>query len=183
MNTIVVKRDQAYLYGRPEPIPQGQSQFSQIKFEFSDEWDGLRKIVQFDQGGKTTPYNVSMSDDLCFCPSELVFGWVNIRVKGYPGDADSPVIATANEILLPVSMGFQSGGTPPVPPTPDLYQQLIKEFKKLSGGTGITGWGDLKNKPFETIGDNLGVTPDQALYAKVPIAESLTNSEIEELLK
>lgn len=130
MNTIVVKRDQAYLYGRPEPIPQGQSQFSQIKFEFSDEWDGLRKIVQFDQGGKTPPYNVSMSNDLCFCPSELVFGWVNIRVKGYPEDTDSPVIATANEILLPVSRGFQSGGTPPVPPTPDLYQKLLEEFKK-----------------------------------------------------
>lgn len=48
---------------------------------------------------------------------------------------------------------------------------------------GATEWSELLNKPFETIGDNLGVTPDQALYAKVPIAESLTNSEIEELLK
>lgn len=46
-----------------------------------------------------------------------------------------------------------------------------------------TKWSELLNKPFETIGGNLGVTPDQALYAKVPIAESLTNSEIEELLK
>ena len=51
------------------------------------------------------------------------------------------------------------------------------------GGGGATEWSELLNKPFETIGDNLGVTPDQALYAKVPIAESLTNSEIEELLK
>lgn len=48
---------------------------------------------------------------------------------------------------------------------------------------GATEWSELLNKPFETIGDNLGVTPDQVLYAKVPIAESLTNSEIEELLK
>lgn len=46
-----------------------------------------------------------------------------------------------------------------------------------------TEWSELLNKPFETIGDNLGVTPNRALYAKVPIAESLTNSEIEELLK
>lgn len=137
MNTIVVKRDQAYLYGRPEPIPQGQSQFSQIKFEFSDEWDGLRKIIQFDQGGNITPHNVSMSNDLCFCPSELVFGWVNIQVKGYPENTDSPVIATANEILLPVSMGFQSGGTPSVPPTPDLYQKLLEEFKKESYAQAI----------------------------------------------
>ena len=46
-----------------------------------------------------------------------------------------------------------------------------------------TEWSELLNKPFETIGDNLGVTPNRALYAKVPIAEPLTNSEIEELLK
>lgn len=55
--------------------------------------------------------------------------------------------------------------------------------KAQGGGGGATEWSELLNKPFETIGDNLGVTPDQVLYAKVPIAESLTNSEIEELLK
>lgn len=55
--------------------------------------------------------------------------------------------------------------------------------KAQGGGGGATEWSELLNKPFETIGDNLGVTPDRALYAKVPIAENLTNSEIEELLK
>ena len=170
MNTIVVKRDQAYLYGRPEPIPQGQSQFSQIKFEFSDEWDGLRKIVQFDQGGKTTPYNVSMSNDLCFCPSELTFGSVSVRVKGYSEDTDSPVIATANEILLPVSRGFQSGGTPPVPPTPDLYQKLLEEFKKESYAQAIEALdGKLdKNQGADNagkalvVGDDGNVVPGEA---------------------
>ena len=126
MNKIIVQNDQARLYGRPYPIPQGQSQFSEIEFSFSEEWANLRKIAQFEQ--KNGPYNVDISDNKCFCPSELVKGWVNIRVKGYPEDTTSAVIATANEILLPVSMGFKPGGTPPVPPTPDLYQKLIGEF-------------------------------------------------------
>mgnify|MGYP007084303861 CR=1 FL=1 len=126
MNKIIVQKDQARLYGRPYPIPQGQSQFSEIEFSFSEEWANLRKIAQFEQ--KSGTYNVDVSDNKCFCPSELVKGWVNIRVKGYPEDTTSPVIATANEIILPVSVGFKSGGTPPVPPTPDLYQKLVEEF-------------------------------------------------------
>lgn len=126
MNRIIIDGDQARLYGTPKAIPQGQSQFSQVQFSFSEEWDNLRKIAQFEQKGN--PYNVEVSDDRCFCPSELVKGVVNVRVKGYPVDNTSAVIATANEVVLPVSAGFQSGGIPSVPPTPDLYQKLIGEF-------------------------------------------------------
>ena len=126
MNLIVVDGDQARLYGTPKTIPQGQSQFSQVQFSFSEEWTNLRKVAQFEQKGNI--YNVEVSDDRCFCPSELVKGGVKVRVKGYPGDTTSAVIATANEIVLFVSVGFQSGGIPPVPPTPDLYQKLIGEF-------------------------------------------------------
>lgn len=135
MNKIVIQKDQARLYGQPHPIPQGQSQFSEIEFSFSEEWANLRKIAQFEQ--KSGPYNVDISDNKCFCPSELVKGWVKIRVKGYPEDTTSAVIATANEITLPVSMGFKSGGTPSVPPTPDLYQRLLNKIQ--------TQIGDLRN--------------------------------------
>ncbi len=48
---------------------------------------------------------------------------------------------------------------------------------------GATTWGQQREKPFETIGENLGVTGG-ALRAIVPPAtERLTNTEIEELLK
>lgn len=126
MNLIIVDGDQARLYGTPKAIPQGQSQFSQVQFSFSEEWTNLRKIAQFEQKGNI--YNVEVSDDRCFCPSELVKGGVNVRIKGYPRDTASAVIATANEVVLPVSVGFQSGGIPSAPPTPDLYQKLIEEF-------------------------------------------------------
>lgn len=49
--------------------------------------------------------------------------------------------------------------------------------------SGASTWGQLREKPFETIGENLGVTGG-ALRAIVPPAmERLANSEIEELLK
>lgn len=62
------------------------------------------------------------------------------------------------------------------------FGELVGRVVIPSSTGGATEWSELLNKPFETIGDNLGVTPDQALYAKVPV-ESLTNLEIEELLK
>lgn len=137
MNRIIVDYDQAHLWGLPSPIPSGQSQFSKILFQFSEEWKGLTKIAQFqDSDGKV--YNVDFSEDTCFCPSELVPGFLLVRVKGYPSNSDSPVIATANEVRLRVTRGFQLGGQPPVPPTPDLYQKLIELFKSESGGSVLT---------------------------------------------
>lgn len=128
MNRIVINGDQAHLYSHPKSVPKGQSQFSCIQFEFSSEWDNLTKIAQF-QDSSNKRYNVEVSGDVCFCPSELELGSVFVRVKGYPKDSESPVIATANEICLIVVQWFQSGGQPPVPPTPDLYQKLIEQFK------------------------------------------------------
>ena len=129
MNRIIVDYDQAQLLGLPSPIPSGQSQFSKILFQFSEEWKGLTKIAQF-QDSDEKVYNVNFSEDTCFCPSELVPGFLLVRVKGYPPNSDSPIIATANEVRLLVARGFQSGGQPPVPPTPDLYQKLIEQFRE-----------------------------------------------------
>ena len=128
MNRIIIDGDQARLYGAPKAIPTGQVGFSKIGFEFSHEWDGMTKIAQFMQG--ENKYNVAVENNECTCPNELVKGWVSVRVRGY---SETAVIATANEILLPVSTGFQSGGIPPIPPTPDLYQQFLKATQDQIG--------------------------------------------------
>lgn len=128
MNRIIIDGDQARLYGVPKAIPTGQVGFSKIGFEFSPEWDGMTKIAQFMQG--ENKYNVAVENNECTCPNELVKGWVSVRVRGY---SETTVIATANEILLPVSTGFQSGGIPPIPPAPDLYQQFLKVIQDQIG--------------------------------------------------
>lgn len=128
MNCIIIDGDQARLYGVPKAIPTGQVGFSKIGFEFSSEWDGMTKIAQFMQG--ENKYNVAVENNECTCPNGLVKGWVSVRVRGY---SETDVIATANEILLPVSTGFQSGGIPPIPPAPDLYQQFLKVIQDQIG--------------------------------------------------
>lgn len=181
MNKIVVQGDQMYFYSKPNPIPSGQVEFSVVEFQFSPEWLGFdNKIAQFRQGSNI--YNVAIQEDKCNPPSELLPGYCQLRIKGYSEDA---VIATANELLIPVAQGFESGGITPVPPTPDLYQQLIEQFGQMtpprggtagqflakasdedydyrwktgSGGGGASSWEDISDKPFERIGTTMRVT-------------------------
>ena len=166
MNCIVIDYDQAKLEGSPKAIPTGQSEFSKIKFKFSEEWAGMTKIAQFAQ--EKSRYNVSVENDECYCPVELTKGWVFVRVRGY---SESSTIATANEIKLPVVNGFVPGGSPSVPPEPDLYQKLTKEIEDQIGNLNELDTADKSslvgavNEARDRVYDDAGVTP--ATYAYV----------------
>lgn len=126
MTTFRVNADGMYPYGSIRPIPLGQVEFSNVQFLFSHEWDGLERIVQFVQGDAI--YNQAIgADGICTVPSELQLGPVTVYVKGYR--AGEAMIATANGIGMSVVQGAPSGGTPPVPPGPDLYAQLLKKVQ------------------------------------------------------
>lgn len=125
MNLFVVDKDELRPYGTVVPIPVGQSQFSKVNFRFSPEWDGFTKIAQFKQNSDNL-INVDIEDNSCIVPTELGVGLVRLRVRGYPAGEESAVIATANEVVIPFVQGFEGGGTPAVPPTPDLYAKLLK---------------------------------------------------------
>lgn len=117
-------------YSQPQKIPIGQSLFSIIEFTFSKEWKGFAKIAQFKQ--KLNAYNVAIIDDHCYVPSELLVGKCSLRIRGYSEDQQN-IIATANELILTCIQGFESGGIPPVPPTPDLYQKLLETVQTQIG--------------------------------------------------
>lgn len=137
MNTILVRNDQMYPYSTLRPIPKGQVQFSTIVFMFSEEWYERRKIAQFEQGEKSI--NVPLENDKCFVPSELDLGAFTVYVRGY--DSEGASIATANGVSLEIVQGSKEGGTPPVPPEPDLYQKLIEEYRKTNSRPPLLGDG------------------------------------------
>lgn len=142
MNTIVVENDTMRFYSTPVPIPVGGSQWSKIFFMFSDEWEDLRKIAQFRQGELKRNVDID-SNNFCYVPNEMLPDMCGeLSIVGYPQDTASAVIATANSLRLNFVQGFESGGDPAVPPTPDLYQKLLKEFAGSGGGTAYTiGYG------------------------------------------
>lgn len=135
MNRIIVENDTMRFYSNPVPIPVGGSQWSKIFFMFSDEWEDLRKIAQFRQGELKRNVDID-SNNFCYVPNEMLPDMCGeLSIVGYPQDTSSAVIATANSLMLSFVQGFESGGEPAVPPTPDLYQKLLKEFAESGGGS------------------------------------------------
>lgn len=113
-----------------QTIADQQICFVDMCFLFSPDWEQLDKTAQFAQGEKT--YNVHLgTGNVCRCllPAELQTGCVSVSVFGYA--ADSSVRATTVPIGIVIRRsGFRGDSETPIPPTPDLYAQLIAEIDK-----------------------------------------------------
>lgn len=127
-----------------QTIADQQICFVDMCFLFSPDWEQLDKTAQFAQGEKT--YNVHLgTDNVCRCllPAELQTGCVSVSVFGYA--VDGSVRATTVPLGIGIKRsGFRGDGETPIPPTPDLYAQLIAEIdKKIAdvhdGKDGVDG--------------------------------------------
>lgn len=108
MNVIVVNGTQARAFDDVEPFVTGQSNFDRVEFQFDDAWDGMTKKAQFKSNGYV--FNVDIdSDNVCMVPAGLHVGECAIRVRGVSGGEG--VIATANEVIVPVVQGFDGDGS------------------------------------------------------------------------
>lgn len=124
MNKVCVKGQRIYFYRRPEPIPKSQVNFSRIEFDMDETWSSFPSVVaQFIQGGE--PKNVQVKDGYCFVPPELEVGAFELCLRGDDGES---VVASVNRLTFEVCEGFDPSGETPLPPSPDLYTQLIKEI-------------------------------------------------------
>lgn len=117
-----------------EKIVSDSINMLEIKFTFSNEWKGMTKTAQFTQvqDGTTYTYNVMLdSIGAADIPNEITHGIVFISVFGVLGEKRM----TTAPMAMPVEKsGYISDGDTPIPPTPDLYQQIIDLFN-----TGLAG--------------------------------------------
>lgn len=127
-----------------QTIADQQICFVDMCFLFSPDWEQLDKTAQFAQGEKT--YNVHLgTDNVCHCllPAELQTGCVSVSVFGYA--VDGSVRATTVPLCIGIRRsGFRGDGETPIPPTPDLYAQLLDAIdKKIAslhdGKDGVDG--------------------------------------------
>lgn len=89
-----------------------------------ETWSSFLSVVaQFIQGGE--PKNVQVKDGYCFVPPELEVGDFELCLRGDDGES---VVASVNRLTFEVCEGFDPSGEIPLPPSPDLYTQLIKEI-------------------------------------------------------
>ena len=124
-----------------EVIASGQIAFVTLKFTFDCSWKNLHKVVQFSQCDEIYNRVLGVDGLSCLLPSELHPGMVKMSVFGYDSDSDMTVRATTVPITLHVRPSGFDGESCNVPPTPDLYAQLLAEIKKIisESGNGING--------------------------------------------
>ena len=118
-----------------EVIASDQIAFVSVKFVFDGAWKTLHKVVQFTQCEET--YNVVLGIDgtTCLLPAELHPGAVKMSLFGYDAESDTTLRATTIPVTLHIRpSGFVADGDTPIPPTPDLYTQLLKKLDEKAAG-------------------------------------------------
>ena len=118
-----------------EVIASDQIAFVSVKFVFDGAWKTLHKVVQFTQREET--YNVVLGIDgtTCLLPAELHPGAVKMSLFGYDAESDTTVRATTVPVTLHIRpSGFVADGDTSIPPTPDLYTQLLKKLSEMQTG-------------------------------------------------
>lgn len=118
-----------------EVIASDQIAFVSVKFVFDGAWKTLHKVVQFTQCEET--YNVVLGTEgtTCLLPAELHPGAVKMSLFGYDAESDTTLRATTVPVTLHIRpSGFVEDGATPIPPTPDLYTQLLKKLDEKAAG-------------------------------------------------
>lgn len=124
-----------------EILAADQIAFRRLYFVFDSNWKPLHKVVQFSQDCITYNRVLGTSETSCLLPSELHAGAVKMSLFGYDTDADETVRATTIVHTLHIRpSGFSEESETPVPPTPDLYQQLLQKIEKKQGADGKSAY-------------------------------------------
>ena len=134
MMKFLVKQQKIEVLER-EIIASDQIAFVSVKFVFDGAWKTLHKVVQFTQCEET--YNVVLGTEgtTCLLPAELHPGAVKMSLFGYDAESDTTLRATTVPVTLHIRpSGFVADGDTPIPPTLDLYTQLLKKLSEMQTG-------------------------------------------------
>ena len=134
MMKFLVKQQKIEVLER-EIIASDQIAFVSVKFVFDGAWKVLHKVVQFTQCEETYNLVLGIDGTTCLLPAELHPGAVKMSLFGYDAESDTTLRATTVPVTLHIRpSGFVEDGTTPIPPTPDLYTQLLKKLSEMQTG-------------------------------------------------
>ncbi len=118
-----------------EVIADHQIAFVNLKFVFDGDWKKFHKVVQFSQCDETYSIVLGFDGTSCHLPAELHVGAVKMSMFGYDAESDTTVRATTVPVTLNIrESGFVDDNDTPIPPTPDLYTQLLQKIADIQAG-------------------------------------------------
>lgn len=170
-----------------EVLADHQIQYVQFKFTFDGDWKHFHKVVQFSQCDEV--YSVVLDTDgtTLYLPAELHAGAVKMAVFGYDTESDTTVRATTVPVTLNIRESGFEGDEPPIPPTPDLYTQLLKRIEDaehgLDGKSAYEiavehGYVGTEEEWLESLKGKDGITPDMSEYPKTSEVTTIIEREI-----
>ena len=129
-------------------------------------------------------------------PAELHPGSVKMSLFGYDAESDTTLRATTVPVTLHIRpSGFVADGDTPIPPTPDLYTQLLKKLSEMqTGANGKDGSSAyeiaIENGFVGTVAEWLeslkgrdGVSPDLTNYPDTDAVKALIQAAVQPLLQ
>ena len=118
-----------------EVLADHQIAFVNLKFVFDGDWKKFHKVVQFSQCDETYSIVLGFDGTACHLPAELHMGAVKMSVFGYDAESETTVRATTVPVTLNIrESGFIGDDGTPIPPTPDLYTQLLQKIAEIQAG-------------------------------------------------
>jgi len=152
MLKFLVKQQKIEVLER-EVIASDQIAFVNLKFTFDGDWKKFYKVVQFTQNDETFNRVLGLDGLSCLLPSELHAGSVKMSVFGYDTDKTDGLRATTVPVTLNIRQsGFVGDDTEnEVPPTPDLYTQILQKIEKMKFGTPLDMSEYVKKEEIENI--------------------------------
>lgn len=127
---IVLCADKSYLTVlQRETLASGGVNVYEVRFQFSEDWDGLQKTAVFAAGEET--YSVLLSEDACIIPWEaLQTGGIWLKAGVYGTRDGQVVLPTIWANVGQIFCGASPGETTQ-PPTPTVYEQILDRIGNL----------------------------------------------------
>lgn len=170
-----------------EILADHQIQYVQFKFTFDGDWKRFHKVVQFSQCDEVYSVVLGTEGTTLYLPAELHAGAVKMAVFGYDTESDTTVRATTVPVTLNIRESGFEGDEPPIPPTPDLYTQLLKRIEDaehgLDGKSAYEiavehGYVGTEEEWLESLKGKDGITPDMSEYPKTSEVTTIIEREI-----
>lgn len=170
-----------------EVLADHQIQYVQFKFTFDGNWKHYHKTVQFSQCDEVFNVVLGYDSTSCYLPAELHVGAVKMSVFGYDAESDTTVRATTVPVTLNIRESGFEGDDPPIPPTPDLYTQLLKRIEDaehgLDGKSAYEiavehGYVGTETEWLASLKGEPGETPDMSEYPKTSEVTSIVETVI-----
>lgn len=170
-----------------EILADHQIQYVQFKFTFDGDWKHFHKVVQFSQCDEVYSVVLGTEGTTSYLPAELHAGAVKMAVFGYDTESDTTVRATTIPVTLNIRESGFEGDDPPIPPTPDLYTQLLKRIEDaehgLDGKSAYEiavehGYIGTEEEWLASLHGKDGITPDMSEYPKTTEVTTIIEREI-----